>query len=721
MEMLNRELQPKKPQKQPPALLILAGFCGLFLFLATYQIGDYFNQTNLAVQQAQDSTRRNMTKIIQKMDNHFAKVMRIVNQYAVEFDNHKYSSEKIRQIEDDVLRQNPDFFGFCIAYEPYQYDQGKRLFAPYACRNRNGSISRMQVEDVYDYTQKNTAGLEWYVKPMLYGAGWSEPYYGPAAGSFMVDYSAPFYGLTAGGKKPKGIITIDYSLNEVKQLTQSLGLEGNRYAFILSQNGVYISHPNEEYVEGRRNIFDEPGLVKNQQIRAQIKNALAGKSELIEFQNQVTGQDSWLFLEPLPASKYVMGAVFIKSSVTNHRDYTRRKFILISLLLLTGAFLLLAILFRSYELSSRSLWLTAIALTVLLIMEILTIWFITVKYNNYYRPNAIKIVDHSVLNHFLNAHREKSKELHEEPPVFIRTGVFVQSLDFEGANNVKMTGYIWQQFDQSIPASVSQGIILPEAVEAAIEEAYRRENKGVLTIGWRFETVLRQSFEYHKYPFDNKDVWLRIWPKDFDRNVILIPDLINYQTIDPTSLPGVEHDFVLPGWRMVQSFFSFAPNSYNTNFGIETYAGQNEFPELYYSVIIEREFLNPFIANILPFIVMAFILFGMLLLLSFAEDKAEKFQSSIGGTLAGCAGLFFSVIIAHIQLRNEINTDGVLYMEYFYFVLYAAILLVIIDAFLVAFESKLMLVRFRDNLLPKALLWPVMLVVILIVTVVTFY
>ncbi|HEX3045518.1 MAG TPA: hypothetical protein VHY08_12235, partial [Bacillota bacterium] len=70
---------------------------------------------------------------------------------------------------------------------------------------------------------------------------------------------------------------------------------------------------------------------------------------------------------------------------------------------------------------------------------------------------------------------------------------------------------------------------------------------------------------------------------------------------------------------------------------------------------------------------------------------------------------------------NEINTDRVLYMEYFYFVLYAAILLVVIDAFLVAFESKLTLIRFRDNLLPKVLLWPVLMVVILIVTVVTYY
>ncbi|HEX3043281.1 MAG TPA: cache domain-containing protein, partial [Bacillota bacterium] len=697
-----RKSSLKKTGKHPPALLILTGLCVLFFSLTVYHICDYVGQTKLVVQQAKDSTRRNMTRIIQKMDNHFAKVMRIANQYVVELENHQYSPSKIQQIEYEVLRQNPEVFGFCIAYEPYQYAPGKRLFAPYAFRNNNGSISRKQVEDDYDYTQKNSAGLTWYVNPMKNGAGWTEPYFGPAADSYMIDYAAPFYGSITGGKKPKGIVTIDYSLGEIKQLTQSLGLEGNRYAFIVSQNGVYISHPNEEYVEGRRNLLDEPGLGKNQRIQAQIKKALAGESQLIEFKNQVTGQDSWLFLEPLPASKYVMGAIYIQSAVTNHKDYTRRKLIQISLLLLTGMFLLLVILLRGYELSSRSLWLMGVAFTVLLIVEIITIWYLTVKYNNYYRPNTIKIVDNSVLNHFMNAQREKSKKLHEAPPVFIRTGVFVQSLDFVSANNVKMTGYIWQKFDKSVPKDkdqdIDEGIIFPESVDETIEEAYRREVKGVLTIGWHFEVELRQSFEYDKYPFDNKDVWIRIWPKDFDENVILIPDLQTYTSIDPATLPGVENDFVLTGWHILQSFFSFVPNSYNTNFGIDSYMGQEDFPELYYSVIIEREFLNPFIANLLPFTVIAFILFGTLLLLSFAEDKSEKFQSSIGGTLAGCAGLFFSVIIAHIQLRNEINTDRVLYMEYFYFVLYAAILLVVIDAFLVAFESKLTLIRFRDNL-----------------------
>lgn len=44
-----------------------------------------------------------------------------------------------------------------------------------------------------------------------------------------------------------------------------------------------------------------------------------------------------------------------------------------------------------------------------------------------------------------------------------------------------------------------------------------------------------------------------------------------------------------------------------------------------------------------------------------------------------------------------------------------------IDAFLVPFESKLELIRYRDNLWFKLLLWPVLLTGLLALTVVTFY
>jgi hypothetical protein len=690
------------------------------MLLAIYHTGDYFYRHNQILRQAKEQIQRKNDTAIGKIDADFAKLVRIASEYAAQFDTRKFSKEEIEELTARVLQQNPEVFGFCVAYEPYLYSAAKRLYAPF-CNRKNGVIQRVQVENIYDYTDPKSPGRNWYLRALQHGAGWSEPYFGSASASLMTNYSLPFYGPGASShKEPLGIISISYSLEDIKRFTGELDLLGNGYSYILSKHGIFISHPNDEYINGRKNIREIFSGPENRRNLARINRALTGTFELIEHHNEITGEDSWILFQPVRSAGYIMGTVFVKNSVVNHREFTRSKLILISLFLLIGFFLLFLLIYRHEQTITRILWKASITLSVLLMAEIAFIWFLALNADNYSRPNAIKIIDDVILKDFINARYEQSQKIHETPPVFIPTGIFVQSLQFENANNVRVTGYLWQKFDKNFPAGFQEGFSFPEAVSANIQKAYTRELNGVQTEGWRFEAVLRHSFEYYKYPFDNKDVWIRIWPKDFDKNVIMIPDLATYQMINPSSLPGVAREIVLSGWKMEQSFFSFVPKSYNTNFGIDQYYGQDNFPELHFSVVIHREFLNPFTSNLLPFAVIVLVLFSTLILISGAEEKASKFKTSISGILASCAGLIFSVIIAHSQLRNSIAADGIPYMEYFYFVLYAAIIFVIIDAFLVTFENKCMLVRYQDNLLPKILLVPSLLVVLLIVTVVTF-
>jgi hypothetical protein len=123
--------------------------------------------------------------------------------------------------------------------------------------------------------------------------------------------------------------------------------------------------------------------------------------------------------------------------------------------------------------------------------------------------------------------------------------------------------------------------------------------------GWR----ARQS---DRYPFDTKDVWLRMLPVDFDGDAVLVPDLEAYPVINPSQLPGLESDIVLAGWDTLQSYFRYRQNSYSTNFGIREYVGRTGFPELYYTVDLRRDFGNAFVSDIIPLLVVACLLFGVL-------------------------------------------------------------------------------------------------------------
>lgn len=60
------------------------------------------------------------------------------------------------------------------------------------------------------------------------------------------------------------------------------------------------------------------------------------------------------------------------------------------------------------------------------------------------------------------------------PPALevIPTGIFIQSLQFTNANDIKITGYIWQQFNDYKAAKVIEQpqFIFPEMVSGSIEQ-----------------------------------------------------------------------------------------------------------------------------------------------------------------------------------------------------------------------------------------------------------
>jgi hypothetical protein len=199
-----------------------------------------------------------------------------------------------------------------------------------------------------------------------------------------------------------------------------------------------------------------------------------------------------------------------------------------------------------------------------------SIWYLQISEHKIEQKNNIVLLKKAGLNKFLQSRKSENPK---DSPLYIPTGVFVQSLEFEDANDVFITGYIWQKYDKNIPQNVSRGFILPEAVDPNVTEIHRHQDQNFEVIVWYFEAKLRENFDYSKYPFDVKDVWIRLWPKDFYKNIILTPDFDAYDLMVPTSLPGLAEDFVLPGWDIKSSFFQYKLNNYNTNFGINSYIG----------------------------------------------------------------------------------------------------------------------------------------------------
>lgn len=371
----------------------------------------------------------------------------------------------------------------------------------------------------------------------------------------------------------------------------------------------------------------------------------------------------------------------------------------------------------------RKWWLQSSVVSIILAGVLLLMW----GEMNRYTVLPSQLTSEATVNAYLTEHWSSGRAGSDitEPPELLKTGLFIQSLNFNNSTEVNITGYVWQKYDNQnqsalIPKEGEAGFIFPEQVSAENEpvEKYRIVENGETLVGWYFEVAVKQPFDYTLYPFDHKTVWLRLWAKDFSQNVVLIPDFESYKATGPTDVFGIEEDIVLGTWERENTYFDYHLSSYNTNFGINDYIGQNNFPELRYNVVIKRKFQNAFIIYLLPLLLVAILLYSALLTVSNDSDLSEKFGSNVSGFIGACSALFFVVMLAHIQLREQFSGSSIVYIEYFYILMYVMLVVATANTYLFSVKSDVChgLVLYRDNLIPKVIYWPCVLLVLILIT-----
>jgi hypothetical protein len=302
-----------------------------------------------------------------------------------------------------------------------------------------------------------------------------------------------------------------------------------------------------------------------------------------------------------------------------------------------------------------------------------------------------------------------------EPAYRIPTGFYIHSVAFVSPSDVNVTGYVWQHYPEGFPVGYAKGVVFPEEVNAngtTMEQRYRADTKEGELIGWFFDVTVRQSFDYTAYPLDHLTIWLLLWPKDFkhDTTIALVPDFSAYLPHSGSTF-GLDHDIVPGEWNIDETFFSYRDIPYDTNFGYRDKPAATSYRAFYFNIGVQRKFINAFIINLVPLFVVSFLLFSAVLTISGDKDHADRFGFNATGILATCSALFFVVLMAHIQVRSRFASAGLVYMEYFYLLMYIALLLTALNAYLFSLKTfaGCKLLHFRDNLIPKVTFWPLLL------------
>src|SRR5262245_48240391 len=191
----------------------------------------------------------------------------------------------------------------------------------------------------------------------------------------------------------------------------------------------------------------------------------------------------------------------------------------------------------------RRLWACSLLISVTCLLVLGAVWHrIYTAPPARYPGETVLTTDEQVSN-YLSTHVPPPSS-GEEAPIYIPTGVFIQSAQFKGPYTVQVAGYIWQRYADGLPHDLERGVALPEAEQSTFHEAYRTHQDHEELVGWSFRATLREQFDYDRYPLDRQQLWLRMWHVAFERNAYLEPDLSAFPSADPAALPGLDHNFV---------------------------------------------------------------------------------------------------------------------------------------------------------------------------------
>lgn len=635
---------------------------------------------------------------LKKLNTEFELLENIANELSQEVThNLPASKDAIKEKLIKIAESNPHVFGIGLNYEPYAFSQDKELFAPYYTKTgENGSLEYNPIEKKYNYT-----GHSWYRDALTQGAQWTEPYYGEASGTRLAEYAIPFY-AEPNTSKPIGIVTINYSLDNVNTFINQLDLGATGYGFLVSNSGIIAAHPKEEYRKKKITLEDIAQEAYGQTLSQHIPAILSTKSDSFMYTDPLSGRKSYLFTQKIPSVQWTLAINFIKQEIVFDKINELYK---ATLWLLTCIMLFLIncvwILTQAYAWKPSRLWYWACISIPILCVSIVMLWYFQLRIKNPVNQQSVIISSSAALDRYL--------ENGTSTLTTIPTGIELNQISMDNQSQITILGSTWQYSKNN--SDTKPEFFIPQGnfeTKDLVKEGNTEKNRFSL---WSFVAKLYQQFDYTEFPFDYKHIKIPLSIKNNTGKLIAVPDLQSYIMTSPSSLPGITKAKDSEGWRFISSYFSYEEK--------QTSSPNADTAQLYFNIIIQRYFIYSLIAYILPLIVVLIILFLILHIICTRPKNETATSQNILSTITSIGSLFFVLITAHLALRQSISKHSIFYIEYFYIVSYFVLFITLTTVLGVLRKSKQL--STQGILLIRVLYWPMLLGIYYAITMNIFY
>ncbi len=649
-------------------------------------------------------------------------IVSILNEIMVEgekvkdiVESQNLSHEETKQLVEKASRDLYYLQGVTVAYEPKVLDDTVELFAPYYDK-RQGRV--IQLEEKYDYTSDTITTNEWYLGPLEENEPyWTDPYFGTGAKLLVADYGLPFY--LDDESEPSGVISLTLDLKKLGAKMDSLAVGQTGTIMVFSEAGNLVAHPISEYILD----LSLPTMATELGFEEFVDVISLTKSGNMSY-SRYSGKQSYIFYAEIPNVTWKTLVIFNSSDLLGGARLVHVKLVRICLSVSGVVFLLLLLFIKRNTSARRKLWSISVYLSVVIVGNIVVMWYLNLNYDKAQGSDIEVFIDNRTsLGAFLNSENQKVVKLGLQKFIPVATGIFVEEFEFRDSYNVIIRGEVWQKWPKQLARFYDAGLRFPQEALAGrtlITKISEKEDKNYITHTWSVKVMLKMPFDYSKYPFDVRDVKIEIMYPDVDSGILLVPDVDGYSDILPYSTPGINQDIYLNDSELLSTQFSFDLVNFHDRFGHQKFSGLNEFPIMKYSINLKRRLLNVLVMNIIPILVVASMIF--LIFYSNTKDKDDKSGVSMMGAVQSCAGFFFVLLVAHIDLRRRLNTPSLTYIESFYLTMYVimALLAINVVAFIKSKNEKRFL-HYQDNLLVKISYWPVLLFTWMAITLLVFY
>jgi phosphoserine phosphatase RsbU/P len=289
---------------------------------------DYHFSKQAVLKNVEENARNLTFSTIYKIEAGLRSLEKIPSQLASQVEKRRFERDELLEMIRGAVAENKEVFGATIAFEPFAFNPARRLYLPYSYRAEDGSIQSIPPEEVpYPYFT-----WDWYQVPKeLNRAMWSEPYFDEGAGNIMMTtYSVPFYRREGGRMHIRGVATVDVALTWLRDIVSSVRIYQSGYAFVISQNGVFVTHPEERLVM-RSSIFSVAEAQADQRLRELGRAMIHGERSFVPVRDFATGKDSWLYFAPLPANGWAVGVIFPAHELFADIDDLGRKVLFIAI------------------------------------------------------------------------------------------------------------------------------------------------------------------------------------------------------------------------------------------------------------------------------------------------------------------------------------------------------------------------------------------------------